>query len=119
MGNDGHGAGTGFELFARSLSAVLPGARESQPVDFSLRMIPDQVGISLRAGIFSIDRLNLKFLNELAEYLPLGPTLHQKLDRLSPRGELHYMRAKWVDDVAAPSSFSVEGKIHQPRDEKV
>ena len=106
----GHGAGTGFELFGRSLSAVLPGARESQPVDFSLRMIPDH-GDKPARGMFSVDRLNLKFLNDLAEYLPLGSKLHRELDRLSPRGELHYVRAKWVDDVAAPSSFSATGKF--------
>ena len=108
----GHGAGTGFELFARSLNAVLPDARESQSVDFNflLKMLPDH-GDKPASGQLSVDRLNLKVLSDLAEYLPLGATLHHELDRLSPRGELHHVHAKWVNDVAAPSSFSVTGKF--------
>ncbi|HEV7930677.1 MAG TPA: DUF3971 domain-containing protein, partial [Nitrosospira sp.] len=105
-----NGATEGFELFARSLRAAMRHDRDSQPVDFSLRMIPHHGG-NPASGRLSIDRLNLQTLSDLAEYLPLGETLHRKLESLSPRGELHYMRAKWVDDVSAPSSFNAKGQF--------
>ncbi|WON73253.1 YhdP family protein [Nitrosospira sp. Is2] len=103
----GSGAG-GFELFAKNLSAATRNNRESQPVNFSLRMIPRHGG-NPASGILNIDRLNLRILGDLAEYLPLGETLHKKLEKLSPRGELHYMRAKWVGELSGPSSFSAKG----------
>jgi uncharacterized protein (TIGR02099 family) len=103
------GAG-GFELFAKGLTAATRTNRPSQPVNFSLRMIPEHGGKSA-SGLLSVDKLNLQILAELAEYLPLDETLRQKLERLSPRGELHHMRAKWVDDLSAPSSFSAKGQF--------
>lgn len=106
----GNEASPGFKLFARSLSAVLLDKRETEAVNFSLQILPAQVGKPPR-GTLSIDSLNLKILSELAAYLPLGPALHRKLDMLSPHGELHYMRANWVDDLSVPSSFSVKAKF--------
>lgn len=103
-----NGAG-GFELFAKGLSAATR-IRPSPPVNFSLRMIPDHGG-KPATGLLSIERLNLQILSDLAEYLPLDERLRRRLERLSPSGELQYVRAKWVDDLSAPSSFSAKGQF--------
>lgn len=102
------GTKEGIELFARGLSASVRGEGELTPVNFSIQMIPpdsSQTG----AGKLSVDNLNLEIVGNLAEYLPINQSLREQLGKLSPRGEIHYMRAKWDGEWQAPTHFNAKG----------
>ena len=97
-----------IELFARGLSASVQGKKELQAVSFSLRMISPR-GKKSGSGKLSVDKLNLDTFGYLAEYLPISQPLREQLGKVSPRGELHYMRAKWDGEWPAPAYFSAKG----------
>lgn len=97
-----------IELFARGLSASVQGKKDLQAVNFSLRMITPR-GKKSGSGRLSVDKLNLDTFGYLAEYLPISQPLREQLGKVSPRGELHYMRAKWGGEWPAPAYFSAKG----------
>jgi uncharacterized protein (TIGR02099 family) len=102
------GAKEGIELFARGLSASVRGEGELTPVNFSVQMMFPG-GSQTGTGKLSIDDLNLEIAGNLAEYLPISPSLRERLDKLSPRGEIHYMRAKWDGEWQTPAYFNAKG----------
>lgn len=102
------GTKEGMELFARGLTASVRGEEELQPTNFSLRLISPH-GTQAGSGRLSIDNLDLKIFGDLVEYLPIGQPLHEQIDRVSPRGEIHYMRAKWEGEWLRPAYFSAKG----------
>lgn len=97
-----------MELFARGLSASVRGEGELQPANFSLRLI-SPLGTQSGGGRLSIDNLNLKVFGDLVEYLPISQPLREQIDKVSPRGEIHYMRAKWDGEWPRPAYFSAKG----------
>lgn len=97
-----------MELFARGLSASVSGEGELQPVNFSLRLISPH-GNQSGGGRLNVDNLNLKAFGDLVEYLPMGRPLREQLEKVSLRGEIHYMRAKWDGEWPTPSHFSAKG----------
>ncbi|MGH8761746.1 MAG: YhdP family protein [Nitrosospira sp.] len=103
----GDGTRAGIELFAHQLGASVRGKRELQPVNFLLRMIP--ANGKTGGGKLSIDRLNLGAFGDLAPYLPMSEALREQIDKASPRGEIHDMRARWDGEWPAPANFSAKG----------
>lgn len=98
----------GMELFARGLSASVHGEKELHPVNFSLRLISPR-GTRAGSGKLSIDNLDLKVFGNLVEYLPIDQSLREQIGMVSPRGEIHYMRAKWEGEWPRPAYFSAKG----------
>lgn len=93
------------ELSARGLSASVMGKKELQPVNLLLQMISPGGG-KYGGGKLSVDKLNLDTFGYLADYLPISQPLREQIDKASPRGELHYMRAKWDGEWPTPAHFS-------------
>lgn len=100
----------GFELFARQLGAVIRGERVLQPVDFLLQTVRDHDGKHV-SGKLSVDGLDLGILGDLVEYFPIDGPLRKRLNGLSPRGEIHDMRAEWDGAWSAPVHLSVKGRF--------
>ncbi|KIO50090.1 hypothetical protein SQ11_02490 [Nitrosospira sp. NpAV] len=104
------GTKEGIELFARGLSASVRGEGELTPVNFSVQMISpgdSQTG----TGKLSVDDLSLEIVGNLAEYFPINQSLREQLGKLSPRGEIHSMRAKWDGEWQAPRHFNAKGRF--------
>ena len=97
-----------IELFARNLSASIQGKKELPAVSFSLRMTSPSEKKS-GGGTLSVDQLNLDTFGYLAEYLPISQPLREQLGKVSPRGELHYLQAKWEGEWPTPAYFSAKG----------
>ncbi|MGK5077735.1 YhdP family phospholipid transporter [Janthinobacterium sp. HLX7-2] len=55
--------------------------------------------------------LDLQTLAALADKLPLGQQLRQRLDALAPRGRLQDFSAQWQGDMATPASYRLRGKL--------
>lgn len=100
----------GGELFTRKLSASVPGKRELPPLDFSLQRVPVNHG-KPASNKLNIDNLKLEILGDLAKYLPIGDGLRDEISAVSPRGELHSIRAKWSGEWPRPSSFNARGRF--------
>ena len=96
------------ELSARGLSASVGEKRELQPVNLLLQMISSR-GRKHGGGILNIDKLNLDTFAYLADYLPISQPMRDQLGKVSPRGELHYMQAKWDGEWPTPEYFSAKG----------
>ncbi|MDQ3185766.1 MAG: TIGR02099 family protein [Pseudomonadota bacterium] len=97
----------GVELFAHRLSASVRGKQELQPINFLLQMIPGKGKSS--SGKLSVDNLHLEVLEDLAPYLPISEALREQFNKLSPRGEIHHMRATWNGEWPKPASFNAKG----------
>ncbi len=104
------GTKQGVELFAHRLIASVRGKHNPHPINFLLQMMPARNEKS-GSGKLEVDRLNLEILGELAEYMPISESVRARLERAAPRGEIHYMRARWDGEWPAPSHFSAKGKF--------
>ncbi|MBA4143224.1 MAG: TIGR02099 family protein [Nitrosospira sp.] len=103
-----HGSTEGIEIFSKGLSASLRNKQELRPLNFSLQLIPSQRG-KPGSGKLSLDTLNLESVVGLAKYFPLDAPLRERLHKLSPRGQVHHIRAKWRDEWSTPTTFSAKG----------
>ena len=100
----------GVELFTRKLSISIHGEQALQPLDFSLQTFPardDRSG----SGKLNVNVLELETLMNLAEYLPINAPLRERLDELSPTGEIRDMRAEWNGEWPAPARFGVKSQF--------
>ncbi|MDN5752601.1 MAG: TIGR02099 family protein [Nitrosospira sp.] len=102
------GTKKGVELFAHRLITSVRGKHEPQPVNFLLQVMPAR-GEKSGSGKLEIDGLNLEILGELAEYLPIGESVRERLERAAPHGEIHSMRARWDGEWSSPARFSAKG----------
>lgn len=98
----------GFELSASRLNAFIRGKPRLQPLNFSLQMIPGQNGAA-SSGKLSADKLNLRTLGDLTEYLPMTDSLRNFLKQSSPHGEIDHVEVGWNGDLSSPSHFSAKG----------
>lgn len=98
------------ELSARGLSASAGEKRELLPVNLLLQLSSPHGG-KYGSGILNIEKLNLDTFAYLADYLPISQSLQEQLGKVSPRGELHYLRAKWDGEWPTPEYFSATGKF--------
>jgi uncharacterized protein (TIGR02099 family) len=106
--NDGRREGT--EWFARKLRVGIPSKQQLQPVNFLLQVIPAHAE-KTGSGKLSVDGLNLKTLGDLVEYLPISAALREKINVISPRGEIHFAHAHWNGDWSAPLHFNARGNF--------
>jgi len=106
--NDGRSEGA--QWFARKLRARTRSKREYEPANFRLQIMPAQAG-KAASGKLSVDGLNLKFLTDLVEYLPVSEPLRKQVATASPRGKIQSMRANWNGEWSAPVHFSARGKF--------
>ncbi len=100
----------GVELSTRGLSISIHGEQALQPLDFSLQTFPardDRSG----SGKLNINALELETLMNLAEYLTIHAPLRERLDELSPTGEIRDIRAEWNGEWPAPAHFRVKGRF--------
>ncbi|SFN27479.1 TIGR02099 family protein [Nitrosospira briensis] len=102
----------GDEFFAQKLRTSVPGKqkRELPPVNFLLQLIPAH-GEQSGSGKLIIDNSKLEVLGRLIRYLPLSTSLREQLGRISPRGEIHSMRAQWSGELPKPLHFSAKGSF--------
>jgi uncharacterized protein (TIGR02099 family) len=100
----------GAEWFAHRLRLGMPGKRQLQPVDFLLQLVPAHAEKN-GSGKLSVDRLNLKTLGDLVEYLPVSATVREQINAVSPRGEIHSSRVHWDGEWSAPLHFNARGKF--------
>ncbi|MEE8618025.1 MAG: YhdP family protein [Nitrosomonadaceae bacterium] len=102
--------GKGFELFARQLGAAIRGERVLPPADFLLQAVWAHDG-KQSGGKLSVNGLDLGILVDLMDYFPLDGPSRERLTRLSPRGEIRDMRAKWDGAWSAPVHLRVKGRF--------
>ncbi|MDT7834054.1 YhdP family protein [Aquabacterium sp. OR-4] len=62
-------------------------------------------------GELSADRLDLAPLAELAERLPLGRSVRELLQQLSPQGTVQQLHARWSGPLDAPASYQVRAAV--------
>jgi uncharacterized protein (TIGR02099 family) len=86
---------SGFEVFARSLTAVGPDGHGFHPLQFNLRRFVAQDGKPPR-GEIKANALDLGALANFAEHLPLEPGLRAELARYAPQGTVSGLDAKWT-----------------------
>lgn len=106
----GSGTKDGTEIFARNLLASVRGARDLPPTSFRLQFVPARGG-KPAGGKLSVDRLKLEVMDDLINYLPVSTSLREQLDKASPRGEIHSLRAQWSGEWPELSSFGVKGRF--------
>ena len=109
-GKAGSGTNVETEIFARNLRAVRRGKKDMLPANFRLRRNPS-LGGSPGSVKLDIGSLRLDDLDHLAKYLPLGPAIREELAAVSPRGDIHSLRAKWSGEWPTLSSFSIKGRF--------
>lgn len=100
----------GVELSTRGLSISIHGEQTLQPLDFSLQTFPAHDGRS-GSGKLSINTLGLETLMNLVEYLPIHAPLRERLDELSPAGEIHEVEAEWNGEWPASAHFGIKGRF--------
>ena len=105
-----NGIDDGVELSTRRLSISIHGEQTLRPLDFSLQTFPAREGKSSN-GKLNINALELETLMNLAEYLPIHAPLRERLNALSPTGEIRDIRAEWDGEWPTPARFDVKGQF--------
>jgi len=103
-----NGTDEGTELSTRGLSISIHGEETLQPLNLSLQTFPtnnDKSG----SGKLNLNVLDLETLMNLVEYLPVQVSLREKLDELSPIGEIRDVQAEWNGEWPTPSQFNIKG----------
>ena len=62
-------------------------------------------------GELRADRLDLALLAHMANSLPLGPATHRMLATHEPQGQVAQISSRWIGPLAAPTSYSAQGRI--------
>lgn len=62
-------------------------------------------------GEFSADQLDLGALAQIAERLPLAPTVRAQLLAYAPKGRIERLQARWQGPLAALSQYQVSGQV--------
>ena len=103
-----NGTDEGTELSTRGLSISIHGEETLQPLNLSLQTFPtnnDKSG----SGKLNLNVLDLETLMNLVEYLPVQVSLRERLDELSPIGEIRDIQAEWNGEWATPTQFNIKG----------
>ena len=103
-----NGTDEGTELSTRGLSISIHGEETLQPLNLSLQTFPtnnDKSG----SGRLNLNVLDLETLMNLVEYLPVQVSLRERLDELSPIGEIRDVQAEWNGEWPTPSQFNIKG----------
>ena len=103
-----NGTDEGTELSTRGLSISIHGEETLQPLNLSLQTFPtnnDKSG----SGKLNLNVLDLETLMNLVEYLPVQVSLRERLDELSPIGEIRDVQAEWNGEWPTPSQFNIKG----------
>ena len=103
-----NGTDEGTELSTRGLSISIHGEETLQPLNLSLQTFPtnnDKSG----SGKLDLNVLDLETLMNLVEYLPVQVSLRERLDELSPIGEIRDVQAEWNGEWPTPSQFNIKG----------
>lgn len=103
-----NGTDEGTELSTRGLSISIHGEETLQPLNLSLQTFPtnnDKSG----SGKLNLNVLDLETLMNLVEYLPVQVSLRERLDELSPIGEIRDIQAEWNGEWPTPSQFNIKG----------
>ena len=103
-----NGTDEGTELSTRGLSISIHGEETLQPLNLSLQTFStdnDKSG----SGRLDLNVLDLETLMNLVEYLPVQVSLRERLDELSPIGEIRDVQAEWNGEWPTPSQFNIKG----------
>ena len=103
-----NGTDEGTELSTRGLSISIHGEETLQPLNLSLQTFPtnnDKSG----SGRLNLNVLDLETLMNLVEYLPVQVSLRERLDELSPIGEIRDIQAEWNGEWPTPTQFNIKG----------
>ena len=103
-----NGTDEGTELSTRGLSISIHGEETLQPLNLSLQTFStdnDKSG----SGRLNLNVLDLETLMNLVEYLPVQVSLRERLDELSPIGEIRDVQAEWNGEWPTPSQFNIKG----------
>ena len=103
-----NGTDEGTELSTRGLSISIHGEETLQPLNLSLQTFPtnnDKSG----SGKLNLNVLDLETLMNLVEYLPVQVSLRERLDELSPIGEIRDVQAEWNGEWPTPTQFNIKG----------
>ena len=95
-------------MSTRGLSISIHGEETLQPLNLSLQTFPtnnDKSG----SGKLNLNVLDLETLMNLVEYLPVQVSLRERLDELSPIGEIRDVQAEWNGEWPTPSQFNIKG----------
>lgn len=68
---------------------------------------------AITGGELQAERLNLEMLAHIAESLPLGAGLREKLLALQPQGNVESLQARWDGRATRPTSYQVRAKLQQ------
>ncbi len=103
-----NGTDEGTELSTRGLSISIHGEETLQPLNLSLQTFStdnDKSG----SGRLNLNVLDLETLMNLVEYLPVQVSLRERLDELSPIGEIRDIQAEWNGEWPTPTQFNIKG----------
>ncbi len=103
-----NGTDEGTELSTRGLSISIHGEETLQPLNLSLQTVPTTTDKS-GSGKLNLNVLDLETLMNLVEYLPVQVSLRERLDELSPIGEIRDVQAEWNGEWPTPSQFNIKG----------
>jgi len=103
-----NGTDEGTELSTRGLSISIHGEETLHPLNLSLQTFPT-INDKSGSGRLNLNVLNLETLMNLVEYLPVQVSLRERLDELSPIGEIRDIQAEWNGEWPAPAQFNIKG----------
>lgn len=98
----------GFEISTRKLALATRDGLAVRPADFLLRLLPGS-GPARPRGELRANALDLDPLLRLSAYLPLAPSVRERLIQLAPQGNVYDVAAKWEGEWPAPAQYTVKG----------
>ena len=101
---------SGFEAGASQMSLRTREGIEIGPTDFKLRL-NDEAGESKGRGEFSANNFDLDAFVKLSAFLPLDPTVRQRLAETAPRGKLFDLKSAWSGGAGAPKRPDSHGTL--------
>ncbi len=104
------GTDEGTELSTRGLSISIRGEETLQPLNLSLQTFSTNSDKS-GSGRLNLNVLDLETLMNLVEYLPVQVSLRERLDELSPIGEIRDIQAEWNGEWPTPTHFNIKGRF--------
>jgi uncharacterized protein (TIGR02099 family) len=100
----------GFEVSTDDLALATRTGLVMAPTDFLLRL-SHTAGGKPGAGEMRANTLDLGTLVTLSDYLPLDPTVHQRLLDFAPRGMVEDLQVKWTGEWPTPDGYSAKGRF--------
>jgi len=102
----------GLELSGHGVAFATPEGLRWPAGDFRWKSVVAQDGVVAHGELWA-DRFDLAALAQLAESLPLHPSMRQQLMAHAPKGQINAFQANWQGELEAPSRYQAQGQLRQ------